>query len=285
MNVDDIDDDYQEEIEQVEDDEVIEDEQETDIDESNDAEEGQEEDDGLDLDYSFDEQGDDEEGDPFAGQPAPPWLKDVRNENRELKRKVKQLEQLEQRNGKQEQQQALREKPTLETHDYDSDAYEQDYAAWLNEKQQHESVVKAEQEKYQHYNERYKSSVDAVRAKAKDYDEIEQSIVNIMPEQRQALVKMLVDSPAKMVYALGKSPEQMERLSKLDDVQFAKEIVLLEIKMSSTTKNRNSNKPKPKTHELEGAAGGGDTQLAKLEAEADKTGDRSKVHAYKRKQK
>lgn len=55
--------------------------------------------------------------------------------------------------------------------------------------------------------------------------------------------------------------------------------------MSSKTKSRNQNKPKPKTHELEGAAGGADTQLAKLEAEAAKTGDRSKIHAYNRRNK
>ena len=94
---------------------------------------------------------------------------------------------------------------------------------------------------------------------------------------------MLVDNPGKVVYALGKnSPAQLDRLSKLDDIQFAKQIVLMEMQMSSKTKSRNQNKPKPKTHELEGAAGGADTRLAKLEAEADRTGDRSKVAAYKK---
>lgn len=271
--------DYQEDTEQVEDNEVIDDEQ--DIDDSQDGEQDDdtEQDDSADddvLDFSFDDDGEDK--DEFAGQPAPEWVKEVRKENRELKRQLKQRE-----SQQHEQQQALREKPTAEAHEYDTDAYEADYEAWLVEKQQYEAKAQAERQKYQHYDERYKSSVDAVRAKVADYDEIEQSIVDTVPPQRQALIKMLVDDPARMVVALGKSPAQLEKLLGLDDdIQFAKQIVLMEQQMSSKTKSRNPNKPKPKTHELEGAAGGADTRLAKLEAEADKTGDRSKVAAYKK---
>lgn len=277
--------DYQEDTEQVEDNEVIDDEQ--DIDDSQDGEQDDdtEQDDSTDddvLDFSFDDDGDSDNKDPYIGQEAPAWVKETREKYREAQRENRKLrQQLEQRSGQPEQQ-ALREKPTLDAHEYDSDAYEQDYAAWLSEKSQHDARQKAEQEKYQHYDERYKSSVDAVRAKVADYDEIEQSIVETMPPQRQALIKMLVDDPARMVVALGKSPAQQEKLSGLDDIQFAKQIVLMEQQMSSKSKSRNPNKPKPKTHELEGAAGGVDTRLAKLEAEAAKTGDRSKVIAYKR---
>lgn len=274
-------DDYEEDTEQVEDNEVIDDEQ--DIDDSQDGEQDEdtEQEDSADddvLDFSFDDDGEDK--DEFAGQPAPEWVKEVRKENRELKRQLKQRE-----SQQHEQQQALREKPTLDAHEYDSDAYEQDYAAWLSEKSQHDARQKAEQEKYQHYDERYKSSVDAVRAKVADYDEIEQSIVETVPPQRQALIKMLVDDPARMVVALGKSPAQLEKLLGLDDIQFAKQIVLMEQQMSSKTKSRNPNKPKPKTHELEGAAGGTDAKLAKLEADAERTNDRTALIAYRKQMK
>lgn len=269
-------DDYEEDIEQVEDDEVIDDEQN--IEDSQDGEQDNESDDSTGddvLEFSFDDDGEDK--DEFAGQPAPEWVKEVRKENRELKR------QLKQRESQQHEQQVLREKPTLDDHDYDSDAFEQDYAQWLTEKQQVDAQVHAERQKYQQYHERYKADVDAIKAKAPDYDEVELSVVDVLSEQKQGLLQMLVDNPAKVVYALGKnSPAQLERLSKLDDIQFAKQIVLMEMQMSSKTKSRNQNKPKPKTHELEGAAGGADTRLAKLEAEADRTGDRSKVAAYKK---
>ena len=272
--------DYQEDVEQV-DDELLDDEQDIedgqDDEQDADGEESESQDDIADdaLDFSFDDDGD--SSDPFKGQEAPEWVKKVREENRELKR------QLKQRESQQFEQQVLREKPTLDDHDYDSDAFEQDYAQWLTEKQQVDAQVHAERQKYQQYHERYKADVDAIKAKAPDYDEVELSVVDVLSEQKQGLLQMLVDNPAKVVYALGKnSPAQLERLSKLDDIQFAKQIVLMEMQMSSKTKSRNQNKPKPKTHELEGAAGGADTRLAKLEAEADRTGDRSKVAAYKK---
>lgn len=282
-------DDNQEDTEQVEDNEVIDDEQDIEDGQDGEQDEDTEQDDSADdaLDFSFDDDGDSDEKDPFAGQDAPQWVKDnrrrakeVQRENRELKRKLEQYE-----NSNTTEQQALREKPTLDAHEYDSDAYEQDYAAWLSEKSQHDARQKAEQEKYQHYDERYKSSVDAVRAKVADYDEIEQSIVETVPPQRQALIKMLVDDPARMVVALGKSPAQLEKLLGLDDIQFAKQIVLLEQQMSSKTKSRNPNKPPPKTHELEGAAGGTDAKLAKLEADAERTNDRTALIAYRKQMK
>ncbi len=275
--------DYQEDAEQV-DNELLDDEQDIedgqDDEQDADGEEAESQDDSADdaLDFSFDDDGD--SSDPFKGQEAPEWVKKVREENRELKR------QLKQRESQQFEQQVLREKPTLDDHDYDSDAFEQDYAQWLTEKQQVDAQVHAERQKYQQYHERYKADVDAIKAKAPDYDEVELSVVDVLSEQKQGLLQMLVDNPAKVVYALGKnSPAQLERLSKLDDIQFAKQIVLMEMQMSSKTKSRNQNKPKPKTHELEGAAGGADTRLAKLEAEADRTGDRSKVAAYKKQMK
>lgn len=273
--------DYQEDAEQV-DDELLDDEQDIedsqDDEQDADGEESESQDDSADdaLDFSFDD--DSDSSDPFKGQEAPEWVKKVREENRELKR------QLKQRESQQFEQQVLREKPTLDDHDYDSDAFEQDYAQWLQEKQQVDVQVHAERQKYEQYHERYKADVDAIKAKAPDYDEVELSVVDVLSEQKQGLLQMLVDNPAKVVYALGKnSPAQLDRLSKLDDIQFAKQIVLMEQQMSSKTKSRNQNKPKPKTHELEGSAGGADAKLESLEAQADKTGDRSAVIAYKRK--
>lgn len=274
--------DYQEDIEQVKDDEVIDDKQDIDEDSQDDADDSEGQDDSADDDvlaFSFDDDGEGE-SDPFKGQEAPEWVKKVREENRELKR------QLKQRGSQPEQVQALREKPTLDAHDYDSDAYEQDVQQWFTEKQQHDAKVQAETAKYQQYHERYKADVDAIKAKAPDYDEIELSVIDVLSEKHQGLLQMAADNPARIVYALGKnSPAQLEKLSKLDEVQFVKQIALMEQQMSSKGKSRNPNKPKPKTHELEGGAGGGDTQLAKLEAEAAKTGDRSKIHAYNRSKK
>lgn len=277
MSTDDLQDDYQDDFEQV-DTELVDDEQEiddSDIDEQDDTQTDDDNDDES-LDFSFDKT-DDEQADPFAGQAAPEWVKKVREENRELKRQQREWQQ---QQG-QAQQQGLREKPTLDGHEYDEDSYQEDYAAWFAEKTQHDTQMQAERAKYQKYDDTYKQSVDEVRAKVPEYDEIEQSIVDVLPPQRQAMIKMMVDNPARMVVALGKSPSKLQALSELDDMQFAKQIVLMEQSMANV--KRNPSKPKPTSHKLDGVAGGGDSQLAKLEAAADKTGDRSAIVAYRKK--
>lgn len=277
MSTDDLQDDYQDDFEQV-DTELVGDEQDIDDSDIDEQDDTQTDDDDNDesLDFSFDKT-DDEQADPFAGQAAPEWVKKVREENRELKRQQREWQQ---QQG-QAQQQGLREKPTLDSHDYDSDSFEQDYEQWIAEKTQHDTQMQAERAKYQKYDDTYKQSVDEVRAKVPEYDEIEQSIVDVLPPQRQAMIKMMVDNPARMVVALGKSPSKLQALSELDDMQFAKQIVLLEQSMANV--KRNPSKPKPTSHKLDGVAGGGDSQLAKLEAAADKTGDRSAIVAYRKK--
>lgn len=268
-------DDYQEDAEQVET-ETVDDEQDiNDSDEQDDADnQGDEQSEGdadSDLDFSFDEDGDG--SDPFAGQEAPSWVKDTRKENRELKRQLRELQQ-----QGQSQPQALPERPVLEDYDYDDESYYQALETWMQTKAQHDAQVQAETAKYQKYDDTYKQAVDEIKARVPNYDEIEQSIVDALPVQRQAMIKMMTDNPARMVVALNNSPAKLQALAELDDMQFAKQIVLMEANMANT--KRNPNKPKPTSHKLEGAAGGGDRQLEKLEAEADKTGDRSKIYAY-----
>lgn len=270
-----------EDIEQV-DDEVIE-EQDTDDDNepepepSEDAQDDDEADSQDDdwLEFSLDEPSDDK--DPFAGQEAPEWVKQVRKENRELKR------QLKERESQQPEQKALREKPTLDDHDWNDETYEADLEKWYAEKAEHEAQVQAEQAKYRQYDERYNADADAVKAKVPNYNEIEQSIVDVLPATKQGLIKIACKNPARVVVALGKSPDKLDELAKMNDVEFAYTLGQMEMQMSNV--KRNKAKPKPKTHSLQGSAGGGaDTQLAKLEAEAAKTGDRSKIIAYRKSQ-
>lgn len=227
-----------------------------------------------DLGFSFDEPEQDSEGrDPFAGQAAPEWVKQLRKENRELKKQLKQTSQ-------QPQVAPLREKPTIADHDFDSDAYEADLEQWFSEKAQHDEAINAQKAKDEAIDKRYVASVDKMRKIAADYDEVEDAVVATLSPEKQALLKLGVEDTAKLVYALGKSPNKLAELERLDPVSFVKQLGIMEFQMSQ--KSRNPNKPQPKEHELTGAAGGGDSKLAKLEAEAAKTGDRSKVIAYRK---
>ena len=230
-----------------------------------------------DLDFSFDEPENDSEGhDPFAGQAAPEWVKQLRKENRELKKQLKQTPQ-------QPQVAPLREKPTITDHDFDSDAYEADLEQWFNEKAQHDEVINAQKAKDEAIDNRYVASVDKMRKIAPDYDEVEDTVVATLSPEKQALLKLGVEDTAKLVYALGKSPNKLAELEQLDPVSFVKQLGIMEFQMSQ--KSRNPNKPQPKSHELTGAAGGGDSKLAKLEAEAAKTGDRTAIREYRKRMK
>lgn len=227
-----------------------------------------------DLGFSFDEPESDDENDPFANQPAPKWVKDVRNENKELKRELKRLKA--QSEPQQPQVAQLREKPTITDHDFDSEAYASDLEQWLNEKVQYD----AQKAKEEAIDNRYVASVDKMRKIAPDYDEVEDTVIATLSLEKQGLLKFGIEDTAKLVYALGKSPNKLAELEQLDPVSFVKQLGIMEFQMSQ--KSRNPNKPQPKQHELTGAAGGGDSKLAKLEAEAAKTGDRSKVVAYRK---
>jgi len=87
---------------------------------------------------------------------------------------------------------------------------------------------------------------------------------------------------ARLVYAVGNpdSPEQLEALAKIKNpIALAMEIGRLEGQL--TTKK--TPKATPALDRPMGGGGGGaaDSTLERLEAEAEKTGNRSKIVAYK----
>ena len=148
----------------------------------------------------------------------------------------------------------------------------------MQTKANHDAQVQAERAKYQKYDDNYAKSADAMVAKVPNYKELEQAVVDALPEQRQAMIKIACGDAARMVVALSKSPQKLAELAEMNEVEFVYNLGKMESSMAKV--NRNPTKPKPTSHKLEGGTGGIDTQLAKLEAEADKTGDRSKIHAY-----
>jgi hypothetical protein len=74
---------------------------------------------------------------------APEWVRDLRKQYREEKRRNKELqEQLAKTTGATRAAE-LGEKPTLEKADYDTDRYERELAAWYERKRKHDEVEAA----------------------------------------------------------------------------------------------------------------------------------------------
>lgn len=259
-----------------------------------DAEPDDAEDDPADdgeVEVTFGEKPDDEtQEDGEDDEDASSVIRNMRKREREKDRKLRQAErELEQLRKAQQPQTAVPEllpKPTLESCGWDESEFEQKLIDWQKQandveqakakaQEQQQALVREAEAKRTAYQE------GAKKLKAKDFSEAEEEVVSIFDQTRQSILLEVADNPALLVYALGKNPAQLERLSKITNLaKFAAELGKLEkdLKVSKPTK------PAPADTNLRSNAptSGSSKKLAQLEAEAERTGDRTKLIAYKR---
>ena len=228
-----------------------------------------------------------EQDDGFNGQPAPQWVKDLRKENRELK---KQLKSNPDTTKKVDEDLTLGEKPKLEQYGYDEDQYAEALDIWYDRKakvEKRKAEVEAEQLKAQEQIQAVVNSYNEKKQKLKvrDFDEAESELTDKLSVQQQGLILEGADDPALVVYALGKNKARLEELAKITNpAKFAFAVAKLETQMKTST--RKAAVAPEKTIAGNGSTSGtADTTLDRLRKEAEKTGDYSKVVQYKRKQK
>lgn len=240
------------------------------------------------VEVTFGEKPDDDAQDDDDGET--PVIRNMRKREREKDKKLRQVErELEQlRKAQQPQQQVpeLPPKPTLESCGWDESEFEQKLIDWQKQASQVEQAKAKAQEQQQALvreaeAKRTAYQENAKKLKVKDFADAEEEVVSIFDQNRQSILLEAADNPALLVYALGKNPAQLERLSKITNLaKFAAEIGKLEkdLKVSKPTKpapadtNLRSNAP----------ASGSSKKLAQLEADAERTGDRTKLIAYKK---
>ena len=98
---------------------------------------------------------------------------------------------------------------------------------------------------------------------------------------QQGLLIDGTDNPAVVLYAIGKRPELLKELAAEENpVKFVKRLVKLESTMTIT--KRKPGAPPEEIPESSGKKSSSGNQLEKLREEAAKTGDFSKVVAYKK---
>jgi len=252
-------------------------EQTQEIEESQTESEGQEtEDDGEDVITIGDENPTHQE----QQQEAPEWVKELRKSHRQIQKENKELKKkLESRETKQPTKAV--KKPTLEECDYDSDLYDQKMEEYYKSKRKQdeevESAQKAWNNKLQSYEDKKKS------LKVRDFDDSEAIVQDTLNETQQGIILQGAENPAIVVYALGKDEKRAKELAAISDpIKFAFEVAKLETQMK-VTRRRPSVEPEKIVTGTEKIVGGADKQLDKLRKEAQKTGDYSKVVAYKKK--
>ena len=220
---------------------------------------------------------------------APDWVRDLRKEYRNEKRRAKELEQkIEQlERGSAPASQPLGSKPTLEAADYDTERYETELASWYEKKRTHDdqqnvvqSQQKAVQKEWETKLESYHSS--KAELKVKDYDFAEDVVQDNLSVMQQGMIVQGADNPALVVYALGKNPIKAKELASITDpVKFAFAVAKLETNLK-VTKRKASSRPEKKISGTGRPSGSVDNTLERLRSEAEKTGDYSKVFQYKK---
>ncbi|MCH7312901.1 hypothetical protein [Acinetobacter sp. ANC 3882] len=231
--------------------------------------------------------------DPFRGEPAPEWVKDLRKKERENQKRIKELES-ELSVHRKPAEIDLGEKPTLESVGYDTDEFDRQITDWYAKKaqyEQQEQAKKAEQEKanksWQDRVSNYEAKKSELKTKHKvrDFDEAEEVARGTLNELQQNMIVMGAKQPELLIYHLGTNPEKAKKLASITDpIQFAFEAGSLDHQLKVQTR-------KPQTSPERKVAGSGslsgttDSTLEKLRAEAEKTGDYTKVNQYKRTQK
>lgn len=220
---------------------------------------------------------------------APDWVRDLRKNYREEKRRSKELEQrlaqVEQRNT--QAVAPLGQKPTLEKADYDTDRYEKDLTAWYEKKRQHddrEATVKSEHQAVQKEWERKLESYQGAKAglKVRDFEFAEDVVQDNLSVMQQGMIVQGADNPALVVYALGKNPKKAKEIASITDpVKFAFAVAKLETQLKVSNRKAQSS-PERKISGTARPSGAVDSTLDRLRSEAEKTGDYSKVFQYKK---
>lgn len=226
-----------------------------------------------------------EETEPKAA--APEWVKELRKahretqkENRELREKLKTLEEPAVKPA------TLGPKPKLEDYDYDAEQYGRKLAEWYDTKRkvdeqnaQAEAAQKEQEEAWQSKLSAYGEAKNQL--KVKDFDDAEATVLETLDQTQQGIIVQGADNPAVVVYALGKNPDRVKELASIKDpVKFAFTVAKLEKDLR--VKNRKAPPPPERTVSGTGPKSGTvDSTLERLRDEAAKTGNYSKVHAYK----
>jgi hypothetical protein len=218
---------------------------------------------------------------------APEWVRDLRKQYREEKRRNKELqEQLAKTTGATRVAE-LGDKPTLEKADYDTERYERELAAWYERKRKHDEVEAAQRAEADAAEREWKQKLEGYQSakatlKVRDYDEAEDVVQDAFTVTQQGMILQGAENPALLVYALGKNPKRAKELASIKDpVKFAFAVAKLETQLK-VTKRKASSKPDPKVSGTGRISGAVDSTLERLRADAERTGDYSKVFQYKK---
>jgi len=225
---------------------------------------------------------------PDASQEAPAWVKDLRKQNREQQKRIRELERSMQAPAAQgETNTAPPKKPTLADVDYDTGAYEAKRDDWYKAKAAYDQQANERQRKQDEVKGAWEAKISGYNTakaelKARDFDDAEAVIADVLSVTQQGIILDGAEKPALLIYALGKNPKKAAELAAITNpVAFAAAIGRLEASLK-VTQRKPSAAPEQIPSGNARKTGAVDNTLERLREEAGRTGDFTKVMAYKR---
>lgn len=234
--------------------------------------------------------GDEPEAEADDPQRAPEWVRELRKSNREKDRRIRELEAKMAQAAPAPQAIVVGEKPTMESCNFDDERFERELEAWHTRKREADEQRRTREQAEEQQRAQWQARIDAVKAaasslKVSDQEDAAQSFEDIFSVMQQGIVIGGPEDPkasALLRYALGKNPKKAKELAAIKDpVKFAFAVAKLETQLKVTPRK---SAPPPDTPVRSAVAGAAavDSQLARLQAEADRTGDRTLVAKYLR---
>ncbi len=223
---------------------------------------------------------------PEEHTPAPEWVKELRKTNRELQRQNRELQSKLQAAPAETKPVVIGNKPKLEDHDYDADAYEEALTSWFERKRQADEINAKQEAEVMNQQKAWQAKLDGYgKAKAelrvKDFEDAEEVAQQVFSITQQGVLLQGADNPALVVYALGKNPAKAKELAEIKDpVKFAFAVAKLE-KDLKVTNRRQAPAPERIVTGTGRSSGAVDSTLERLREEAARTGNMTKVIQYK----
>lgn len=220
------------------------------------------------------------------GESEPDLLRKLRAANRELAKEVATLK----RSAPQPKPVVIEvgEKPTLESCEFDDEKFVTETEAWIERKRQAAEAeaqaakgAQARQAELDRDLARFQAAKTALGVR--DFEEAKDVVVSVLSQDHLSAIVQASEDSAKVIYALGKHPAKLEALKAITNpVKFIAAVAKLEGTLKVTKTSRKAPELDTPVRGSAPLSASKDKHLEKLEAEAARTGDRSKIAAYRR---
>lgn len=222
-----------------------------------------------------------DEAAPASGERDTGLVKHLREQIRERDKRLAEAEQWKPK------QIEVGPEPTMESCGYDEDEFKDEWRKWNGRKTEAERHNAQSNQADQQAREQWQrdlQSHEAKRAALKfpDVEEAEAVATAALNEVQQAVIVKVADDSAKLLYALGRHPAKLAELSQIKDpLKMAAAVARLEGGLKVMPKRRAPD-PEEIASGNASASAGKNKELERLEKEADRTGDRTKLISYRR---